>query len=185
MSQGSVLHRIFRRTFLVDPRLQAGAAASFALLVAAAGSVFTWFFGRAAVLALRDASYQAHYHFGSLYDILGGLLVRHLLALFGGALAGSVALAALLLLRIRCGVERLEKEFRVSSEGDLSSWPSGPRIREVAEMGKKTAALRARTLSRIAEIRGEADLLRKEPLSPEEFGARWDQLRRKIERLSP
>ncbi len=185
MSPAGVLLHIFRRTYLVDPRLQAGAAASFALLIVAAGAVFTWFFGRAAVQALRDASYQAHYHFASFYDILGGLLVRHLAALFGGALAGSAALAALLLLRIRCGVERLEKEFRVSSEGDLSSWPAGPRIREVSEVGKKTAALRARTLSRIAEIRGEVDLLRKEPLPREEFDARWNELRRKVARLSP
>jgi methyl-accepting chemotaxis protein len=185
MKPGNRHFRFRRRTVLVDRRLQVGTGLAFAALVSVSGAVFAVFFGRAAAGALRAASFQAHYHFLSSYEIVGGLLVRHLAGFFGGALAGVVVLSVFFLRRLRRGLARFEEDFRRSSEGDLSFRAQESHSRETAEVGRKADAFRARTRSRIDDIRKEADLLRKESLPPEVFLERWKSLKRKVAELLP
>ena len=65
----------------------------------------------------------------------------------------------------------------MSGEGDLSSPANAPGLREIGIFGKQLDAARGYTLEQIREIREEAEVLRREPLSPEEFRERWDRVK--------
>jgi hypothetical protein len=75
--------------------------------------------------------------------------------------------------------------FRISMDGDLSSPANAGEIRDMADLGKKIDAARGRTLSKIREIAAEAEFLRSEPLSDEEFARRWDGMKAAMRRLAP
>lgn len=178
-------HRISRRTIYVIPRLQWGTGLCLAAVVLAAGALFGWSLYYEASSALRVASLRAHYRFPSAYPIVGPALIRSLCALFVLMLAASAAVFFLFLRRVRRGVVRVAEVFRISGEGDLSTPADAPGVEEIASLGKKVDAIRSETLSLVAGIREEADMLRKEPLPPEEFRKRWDDLKGKIASVAP
>ena len=177
--------RIPRRTLLVNPRFQCGVALCFSMAVFAAGALFGWSFYRCATSALRIASLQAHYHFLAPYSILGDALIRHVAILSAGVLAASLFLLVLLVRRVRRGVGRLVESLRRSAQGDLSTPTEAEGLRDVVRLGTKIDAARARTLSRIHEIRAEVDVLRSEPLPEEEFERRWRELKTAFRKVAP
>jgi hypothetical protein len=135
--------------------------------------------------ALRVASIQGHFHFLTPYDIIGAALGRHVAALSAGVLAASLLVLFLIVRRIRRGAERLVETFRISMDGDLSSPANAGEIRDFTDLGKKIDAARGRTLSKIREIASEAEFLRSEPLSDEEFARRWDGMKAAMRKLAP
>lgn len=169
----------------MNPRFQGGVALCFAVAVLAGGSLFGLSFYRTAGSALRIASFQGHYHFLTPYSILGDPLARHVALLSAGVLAGSLLLLALLVLRIRRGVGRLVDSLHRSAQGDLSTPTGAEGLRDLASIGSKIDKARARTLSRIREIRVEVEILRREPLPDEEFGRRWNELKTAFRKVAP
>jgi hypothetical protein len=178
-------HLVKRRILLVKPRFQGTVALCFAAIVFAGAALFAGFFTQYARTALRVASLQGHFDFLSPHGIIGAGLARYVLALSAGVLAGSLLVLLFLVRRIRGGVGRLVETFRVSVEGDLSSPTNATELSDIAELGGKVDASRSRTLSRIREIRAEAEFLRSEPLTDEEFAKRWDALKAVIRRVVP
>jgi len=174
-----------RRTVFVNPRFQGGVALCFAAVVCAGAVLFALSFHNYSKSALRIASIKGHYHFLTPYDIIGGALGRHVAALSVGVLAASLLVLILLVRRIRRGAERLVETFRISMDGDLSSPANAGELRDIADLGKKIDAARGRTLSKIREIAAEAEFLRNEPLSDDEFARRWDGMKAAIRRLAP
>lgn len=176
---------VHRRAIFINPRFQVGVALCFAAVVIAASALFGWSFHRYAKHALRVASLQGHYHFTTPYEILGGALVRNVAALTAAGLASGIVVFLLILRRVRGGVGRLIDAFRRSAEGDLSTPTEARGILDVTDLGRKIDASRARTLSLICEAREEAEILRKEPLSDEDFARRWDALKQTLQRIAP
>ncbi len=178
-------HQNRRRTVLINPGMQIGAAILFTALIALGGALFVGLIFQGAREALWDASVRGHFRFETPYQIVGDLVVRHLLFLFSGvALAGTAAFL-LLVRRVRAGVARLLEVLRLSGEGDLSVASDAPGLRDLAIFGTQLDAAREHTLDRIREIRAEVEALRKEPVSAEEFQARWDGLKEKIGGIAP
>jgi hypothetical protein len=174
-----------RRTVFVNPRFQGGVALCFAAVVCAGAVLFALSFHNYSKSALRVASIQGHYHFLTPYDIIGAALGRHVAALSAGVIAASLVVLFLIVHRIRRGAERLVETFRISMDGDLSSPANAGEIRDFADLGKKIDAARGRTLSKIREIASEAEFLRSEPLSDEEFARRWDGMKAAMRKLAP
>lgn len=174
-----------RRTIFVNPRFQGTVAARFAVVVLLGGALFAWSFRQEAAAALRAASLQGHYHFLSPHEILGGALARHVAFLSAFVLAGGLLMLLFLVRRIRKGVVRLVMSFRASVEGDFSSPTDAAELSGITELGTQIDASRARTLSVIRGIREEADFLRNEPLTEEEFARRWDGLKAAIRKVAP
>lgn len=178
-------HQKRRRTFLINPRLQVGPALLFTAAVILGGTLFVWLCYRGSRETLWAASFQGHFRFDTPYQVVGGRLIRQLLILFSVVTAAGILAFLLLVRRIRAGLSRLCEVLRSSGEGDLSSPTNAPGLREMADFGKQIDAVRGYTLDRIREIRAEVGILRKEPLSEEEFRQRWDGLREKIGRIVP
>lgn len=178
-------HVARRRIIFVKPRFQRNVALCFAAVVFTGGALFAGFFYRYARTALLVSSVRGHYDFVSLQEILGGALARYVLALSAGVLAGSFLVLLLLVLRIRGGAGRLMETFRVSMEGDLSSPTNATGLSDIEDLGRKIDASRSRTLSRIREIRSEAEFLRCEPVADAEFAKRWDAMKAAIRRVAP
>jgi hypothetical protein len=176
---------IARRTVFVNPRFQGGVALCFAAVVFAGAALFAFFFHHYARSALRVASMQGHYHFLSPYGIIGAALARHVAVMSAGVLAVSLLVLLILVLRVRKGAGRLVEIFRISMDGDLSSPANAGEIPDLANLGKKIDAVRGGTLARIREIAAEAEFLRNEPLSDEEFARRWDLLKAAMRRVAP
>jgi hypothetical protein len=176
---------ISRRTIFVNPKLQGGAALCFSLAVLGGGLLFGLSFFRWAGSAIRIASFQGHYNFMSAYPVLGEALARHVAALSAGVLATSLLILLIMVRMVRRGAGRLVETFRISAEGDLST-PSGVEgLPNLAGLGNKVDAARGRTLARIQELREEADFLRREPVSDEEFARRWKELKDAIGKVAP
>ena len=169
----------------MNPRLQGGVALCFAAVVFAGAALFALFFLHYARATLRVASLQGHYHFLSPYEIIGEALARHVAVLSAGVLAASLLVLLLLVRRVRKGAGRLVEIFRVSKDGDLSSPANAGGLPDLAHLGKKIDAMRGRTLSRIHEIAAEAEFLRSEPLSEEEFAKRWNALKAAVRKVVP
>lgn len=176
---------IRRRTVLVNPRLQGGTAFLLAAVMLAGGILFGAVLYRDGRDALVAASFRGHFPFRTLYDVLGGLVVRRLAALFALVTVAGGALLLLLLRRMDAGLARVAEAFRVSAEGDLSTPTNVLGPRGVAAFGGQVDGIREEVLGRIGELRGEVDLLRKEPLPQDEFLRRWEGLREKIRRVAP
>lgn len=185
MSPHSSPYLAKRRILLVKPRLQGTVALCFAAVVFAGAALFAWFFCQYARTALRTESLQGHYHFLSPQEILGGELARYILVLSAGVLAGCYLILLLILRRIRGGLKRIQETFRGSMDGDLSSPTNATGPSDLAELGNKIDAVRYRTLTRIREIRADADFLRSGSLPTEEFAKRWDALKASIRRVVP
>lgn len=174
-----------RRTIFVNPRFQGAVAARFAAVVLVGGALFAWSFHRDAAAALRAASLQGHYQFLSPQEILSDALVRHVAILSAIVLAGGLLMLLFLVRRIRKGVVRLVMSFRSSADGDFSSPTDAAELSGITELGSRIDASRARTLSAIRGIREEADFLRGEPLTEEEFARRWEGLKATIRKVAP
>jgi hypothetical protein len=185
MSPHTSRHLARRRILLVKPRFQGTVAMCFAAIVFAGAALFAGVFSQYARTSLRVASLKGHYDFLSPHEIIGGELARYVLALSAGVLAGSLLVLLFLVRRIRGGVGRLVETFRVSMEGDLSSPTNATGLSDIAELGRKVDASRSRTLSRIREIRADAEFLRSETLPDAEFAKRWDALKSAIRRVVP
>ncbi len=169
----------------MNPRFQGGVALCFAAVVCAGAVLFALSFHNYAKSALRVASVQGHYHFMSPYDIIGAALARHVVALSAGVLAASLLLLVLLVRRVRNGVGRLVETLRISMDGDLSSPANAGSLPDITDLGRKIDAARGRTLERIREIAAEAEILRNEPMSDEEFARRWEGVKSAIGRVAP
>jgi hypothetical protein len=169
----------------VNPRFQGGVALRFAAVAFAGGALFGLSFYGYAREALRIASLQGHYHFLSAFDILGRELARHVAVLSAGVLASDLLVLLLVVRRVRGGIGRLVESFRISAEGDLSSPAEAPGLSGITDLGRKIDGVRSRTLSQIRKIREEAESLRSEPLTDEEFKKRWDALKAAIRKVAP
>jgi len=169
----------------VNPRFQGGVALCFAAVVFAGGALFALLFHHYAKATLRVASLQGHYHFLSAYEIVGGALIPHVAVLSAGVLAASLLVLLLLVRRVRGGVGRLVEAFLISTEGDLSTPTDAPGLSGITDLGGKIDSARSRTLSQIRKIREEAEFLRSEPLSEEEFAKRWNALKAAVRKVAP
>jgi hypothetical protein len=180
------VHRnIPRRTILINPRFQGGAAFCFALAILAAGALFTWFFHLHSKGAFRIASLHAHYNFSNPYEIVGVPLARSLAAMSAGGLGACLLLFLIMLGRVRKGVRRLVEVLRGSAEGDLSTPSNATGLRDVSDLGKKIDTTRATALSFVREAMEEVEMLRNEPLSEEEYARRWSTLKHILRRIAP
>lgn len=179
-------HRLAKRRILfVKPWLQGTFALSFAAIAFAGAALFVWFFLQYARTAFRIASLQGHYNFLSSHEIIGGDLTRYVVIMSAGVLAVSLLVLLFQVHRIRGGVGRILRTFRNSMEGDLSSITNATGPSEIVELGRMVDASRSRILSRVLEIRADAEFLRSEPLTDEEFAKRWDALKSAIGRIVP
>lgn len=174
-----------RRTKLVNPKFQGGAAILIIAVVLAAGALVGLLLFRDIRQALGDASASGHFGFSSPFRIVSDILVRRLLALFALVSAGG-SLAFLWYVRgIRLGISRLTEAFEAAEKGDLSS-PSNVRgFKELVNFGAKIDEVRSHTLALIGEVRGEAKAMRTSDLSQLEFEKRWEALKEKIGRIAP
>jgi len=178
-------HQNRRRTVLINPRLQIGTALVFTAVVFLGGALFAWVMYRGSREALWAASIQGHFRFDTPYQIVSDQMVRQLITLFAVVAVAGILTFLLLIQRIRAGMIRLRTVLRMSGEGDLSSPTNAPGLQDVAIFGKQLDSAREYTLGQILEIRAEVEILRKEPLSPEEFQERWDRVKEKIGRVVP
>lgn len=176
---------IRRRTFFVNPRLQAGAALLPAAAVLAGGILFAGIFHAECRDVLRAASFRGHFFFRTPYDLVGALMVRRLAALFAFVTVAGGALLLLHLRRIGAGLARVAEVLRISAEGDLSSTADSPGPRSIGVLGSQVDGVRGHVLGLIGEVRAEVDLLRRESLPQDEFLRRWEGLKAKIGRIAP
>lgn len=174
-----------RRTVLINPRLQIGAAILFTAVLVLGGTLFAVLIFQGARDALRDASFQGHFRIDSPYQVVGDRLVRQLIFLFSVVTLAGTAVFLFLVRRLRTGMNRLLEVFRLSGEGDLSTATNASGHRDLAIFGVQFDAVREYALDRIREIRAEVELLRKDPVPPEEFQERWDALKERIGRGTP
>lgn len=174
-----------RRTKLVNPKFQGGAAILIIAVVLAAGALVAVLLFRDLRQALGNASASGHFGFPAPYRIVSDILVRQLLALFALVFAGGSLAFLWYVRRIRLGISRLTEVFEAAEKGDLSS-PSNVRsFKELVDFGTEIDEVRSYTLDLIEEIRGEAKAIRTSDLSQVEFEKRWDALKEKIGRIVP
>jgi hypothetical protein len=105
--------------------------------------------------------------------------------LSAGVIAASLLVLFLLIRRVRAEASRLVEAFLISTEGDLSTPTEAPGLSGITDLGGKIDSARSRTLSRIREIAAEAEFLRSEPLSEEEFAKRWNALKAAVRKVAP
>lgn len=170
---------------LINPRFQIGTALVFTAVVFLGGALFAWMIYRGSREAFWAASFRGHFRFDTPYQVISDQVVRQLAALFAVVAGANILTFLLFVRRIRAGITRLCEVLRMSEEGDLSTPTNAPGFRDVAIFGKRLDAAREYTLDRIREIRAEMEVLRKEPLSAEEFRRRWDGLKEKIGGIVP
>jgi len=174
-----------RRTVLINPRFQIGAALLFTAVLVLGGTLFAVLIFQGVRDALRDASVQGHFRFDTPYQVVGDRVVRQLILLFSVVTLAWTAAFLLFVRRLRNGMTRLLEVLRMSGEGDLSTATNASGHRDLAVFGVQLDSGREYALDRIREIRAEVQLLRKEPLPPEEFQDRWDALKERIGRGTP
>jgi methyl-accepting chemotaxis protein len=174
-----------RRTKLVSPRFQGGAAILLVAVVLAAGALVAVQLFRDLRQALWDASAGGHFGFPTPFRIVSDILVRQLLALFALVFAGGSLAFLWYVRRIRLGISRLTEVFETVEKGDLSS-PSNVRsFKDLVDFGVEIDEVRSYTLGLIEEIREEAKAIRTSDLSQVEFEKRWEALKKKIGRIAP
>src|SRR3990172_8296591 len=110
---------------------------------------------------------------------------RRVGVLSGGVIAASLLVQLLLIRRVRGGASRLVESFLISTEGDLSTPTEAAGLSDITDIGEKIDSARSWTLSRIREIAAEAEFLRSEPLSEEEFAKRWNVLKATVRKVAP
>jgi hypothetical protein len=174
-----------RRSKLVSPKFQGGAAILIIAVVIAAGALAGHLLFRDIRQALGDASAGGHFGFPTAFRIVSGILVRQFLALFALVFAGGSLAFLWYVHRIRRGVSLLTKIFEAAEKGDLSS-PSKVRgFKDLVDFGKEIDEVRSYTLALIEEVRGEAEAMRTSDLPQGEFEKRWEALKEKIGRIVP
>ena len=174
-----------RRTKLVNPKFQGGAAILIIAVVLAAAAVVGFLLFGDIRQALGDASARGHFGFPTPFAIASDILARQLLALFAFVFAGGFLAFLWYVRRIRLGIARLTGAFEAAEKGDLSS-PSNVRgFKELVNFGVEIDAVRSYTLALIGEVRGEAEAMRTSDLSQVEFEKRWEALKEKIGRIVP
>ena len=172
-----------RRSKLVNPRLQGGAAIRIAVVVFVFGTLIAFLLFRDIRQALWDASYSGHFVFPTSFRVVGGILVRRLVVLFALVFAGG-SLAFFWHVRgIRRGISRLVEVFEASATGDLSSPVGVPSPGGIIDFEREIDDVRSYTLGLIDEVRGEVEALRTSVLSEEEFARNWEDLKEKIGRI--
>ncbi len=174
-----------RRTKLVNPKFQGGAAIFIIAVVIAAGALAGFLLFRDLRQALGDASASGHFGFPTPFRVVSDILIRHLLALFALVFAGG-SLAFLWYMHItRRGISQLTEAFEAAEKGDLSSPSSVRGFRELVNFGAEIDEVRSHTLALIEEVREEAKAMRTSDLSQGEFEKRWEALKEKIGRIVP
>jgi len=175
----------FTRIRFVNPRFQGPAVLAFAAIIVIGGAIFWKLVDSEFQRVFLHAAIRGHYTFDSAYDIVRGLLSRHLAGLFLGVfLAGSV-LVLLLVAATRSGVGKSVDTLRASADGDLSTPTGTGPIGEFDRFGGKIDAARSETLTSVQEIRSEAAALAAGGMPPEEFRLRWDELKQRIRTIAP
>lgn len=174
-----------RRTKLVSPKFQGKAAILIIAVVLAAGVLTGLLLYRDLQQAMMNASASGHFGFPTPFEIVSGILVRRLLALFVTVVAGGSLAFLWYVRRVRRGISRLTASFEVAEKGDLSS-PSDVRsFKDLVDFGSEIDEVRSYTLGLIEEVRGEAETMRTSGLSQAEFEKRWEALKEKIGRIVP
>lgn len=174
-----------RRTRLVNPKVQGGAAILIIAVVAAAGTLFGILLIRDIRQAMMDAATGGHYSFPTPFRIVSGILVRHLLVLFAVVFGGGSLAFLWYMRRVRRELSRMTQSFEAAVRGDLSS-PSKVRgFRGLADFGGEIDEIRSYTLGLIGEVRGEAEAMRTSGMPQAEFEKRWEGLKEKIGRIVP
>ena len=174
-----------RRTKLVNPKFQGGAAILIIAVVLVAGALVAILLFRDLRQALVDASARGHFGFPTPFRVVSDILVRQLLALFALVFAGGSLAFLWYVRRIRVGISRLTEVFEAAGKGDLSS-PSDVRsFKDLVDFGTEIDEIRSYTLALIEEIRGEAKAIRTSDLSQVGFEKRWEALKEKIGRIAP
>ena len=180
------LHFHFRRrTKLVSPKFQGGAAILIIAVVLSAAALVGLFLFRDMRQALGNASASGHFGFPTSFRIVSDILVRQLLALFAFVFAGGFLAFLWYVRRIRLGIARLTEAFEAAEKGDLSSPSDARGFKELVNFGAEIDEVRSYTLALIEEVRGEAEAIRTSDLSQVEFEKRWEALKEKIGRIVP
>lgn len=174
-----------RRTKLVIPKLQGGAAILIIAVVLAAGAMAGLLLYRDIRHALMNASASGHFVFPTPFPVASGILVRHLLVLFALVFAGGSVAFLWYVRRVRRGLSGLTRAFEAARKGDLSSRSDVRSFKDLVDFGTEIDAVRSHTLARIGEVRGEAEAMRTSGLSQAEFETRWEALKEKIGRIAP
>jgi len=172
-----------RRSKLVNPRLQGGAAIQIAVIVLVVGTLIAFLLFRDLRQALWDASYGGHFAFPMPFRIVDGILVRRLAVLFALAFTGGALAFFWHVQRIRRGISRLVEVLEASAMGDLSSPVGVPSPGGIIDFEREIDDVRSYTLGLIEEVRGEVEALRTSVLSEEEFARKWEDLKEKIGRI--
>lgn len=172
-----------RKIFYVNPRFQGGAALVFSVAVVIGGALFGGLVYRDMRQALWEASMQGHYQMATPFEIVRESLLWHLAGLFAGISALGLVVSLLIERATKSGVRRCIEVFRASAEGDLSTPTGDAGLSEFARFGQHIDAARLLTLAQVREIREEAASLAG-GVSTEEFGLRWEDLKRKIRRVA-
>jgi hypothetical protein len=169
-----------RRSKLVNPRLQGGAAIQIAVIVLVVGSLIGFLLFRDIRQVLWDASSSGHFAFPTPFRVADGILARLLVVLFAIVFTGG-SLAFFWHVRgIRRGVSRLVEVFEASGVGNLSSPVGVPRPGGIIDFEREINDIRFYSLGLIDEVRGEVEALRTSVLSEEEFSRKWEDLKEKI-----
>jgi methyl-accepting chemotaxis protein len=172
-----------RRSKLVNPRLQGGAAIRIAVIVLGVGTLIGFLLLRDIRQALWDASSSGHFAFATPFRVVEGILARWLVVLFALVFAGG-SLAFIWHVRgIRRGISRLVEVLEASAMGDLSSPVGVPSPGGIVDFEREIDNIRSYTLGLIDEVRGEVKALRTSVLSEEEFARKWEDLKEKIGRI--
>lgn len=174
-----------RRTTLVIPGLQVGAAACLGAVVLAAAVLVASLLFRDMRQALRDAAYGGHYAFAAPFDVVRVVAGRWLLSLTVLVFGGGSVVFLWAVHRVRGGVSRLVAALQSSVEGDLSTPTQGRGPRALVDAGGEIDEVRRRVLAVIGEIREEAAAIRTFSPSDEEFSLRWVALKEKIGGILP
>jgi hypothetical protein len=169
-----------RRSKLVNPRLQGGAAIQIAVIVLVVGSLIGFLLFRDVRQALWDASSSGHFASPTPLRVVEGILARLFVVLFAIVFAGG-SLAFFWHVRgIRRGVSRLVEVFEASGVGNLSSPVGVPSPGGIIDFDREINDIRFYSLGLIDEVRGEVEALRTSVLSDEEFARKWEDLKEKI-----
>ncbi|MGB6410058.1 MAG: hypothetical protein WBF16_02530, partial [Candidatus Deferrimicrobiaceae bacterium] len=136
-----------RRTKLVNPKFQGGAAILIIAVALAAAALVGVLLFRDIRQVLGDASASGHFGFPTPFRIVSDILVRQLLALFALVFTGGSLAFLWYVRRIRLGLSRLTVAFEAAEKGDLSS-PSNVRgLKELVNFGAEIDEVRSYTLA--------------------------------------
>lgn len=174
-----------RRTTLVIPGLQGGAAACLGAVVLAAAVLIASLLFRDMRQALRDAAYGGHYAFAAPFDVVQVVAGRWLFALAVLVFGGGSLVFLWAVRRVRGGIFPLVASLRASAEGDLSTPTKARGPRALADAGEEIDEVRRRVLAVIGEIREEAAAIRAFSPPDQEFSLRWAALKEKIGGILP